>query len=48
MKWYLTIKWRAVNDILDFKNEEDLTLFIWQMQDAFPDMQMEIFFGVEA
>ena len=47
MKWYLATKYREVNDVLEFENEEDLTLCIWQLQENFPDMQMAIACGVE-
>ena len=47
MKWYLATKYREVNDVLEFENEEDLTLCIWQLQENFPDMQMAVAYGVE-
>ena len=47
MEWYLATNYCGVSDILDFKNEEDLTLCIWQLQESFPGMVMEVFCGVE-
>ena len=47
MKWYLTTNYRGESDIFEFKNEEDLTLCIWQLQESYPDMHMAIGYGWE-
>ena len=47
MKWYLATNYYGESDIFEFKNEEDLTLYIWQLQESFPDMHMAIGYGWE-
>ena len=47
MKGYLATNYRGESDVLEFKNEEDLTLCIWQLQESYPDMQMAVACGVE-
>ncbi len=47
MKWYLAVVQFEEIDILEFENEEDLTLSIWQLQEGCPEVYMQVYHGAE-